>query len=637
MTEQNSNTNLEELYPWIDDVTKEGADYEPNDLNNNLMHLKYVHRPKNVAGRNIGDIFWTMRVDETINGAYPCDGGEFMEDDFSGENNPYELLVLGRIPSVTYAEYAAQMEANNGNCGFFALDTENNKFKLPTLHKISIEATKITGNIGDYIQDQIVNITGKFGSDDRMTQIAEGAFSAAAGTYNTGSTGSEVGTAFEFSASKVVNTGDRVKPRTISLRAMVQLANEVDDAVSIESYTNRIEIKTQEGISALSNASSCLTQSQVTNCVLESPRKINVEINSDGQLVLKAGSVVVYPDSATKTFKEYTTTRDYVSTGFNNRQQTLLLNMQGGEESWGTLDGIAAELYCSSTTPVISGQYAVWLNLETFETKYTNNSGSSWQSIRYSMPFVIATCSASAYTSIDSVLDNFTFFGTYLMVRDDVKVLAPSGRNQDGTLNNKLITSVMSGHNYNFNGTTDAHLLLGNDDNSDNGGVICAAYYDYSYNNEKNTIQLIDTEYTCALCGEMKIVNSRITYLKEDEAIKLLNIQQVTHAGMPSNSVQVLSWPSSGSVFTAPADGYYHARGYSQTSAWTSLSLDNIEGKLGSQEVVAGIAGSGLSVYLPAAKGQRVSLHYENLGDWPTNNVYREFRFIPTKGAAGEV
>ena len=104
MTEQNSNTNLEELYPWIDDVTKEGADYEPNDLNNNLMHLKYVHRPKNVAGRNIGDIFWTMRVDETINGAYPCDGGEFMEDDFSGENNPYELLVLGRIPSVTYAE-----------------------------------------------------------------------------------------------------------------------------------------------------------------------------------------------------------------------------------------------------------------------------------------------------------------------------------------------------------------------------------------------------------------------------------------------------------------------------------------------------------------------------------------------------
>ena len=305
--------------------------------------------------------------------------------------------------------------------------------------------------------------------------------------------------------------------------------------------------------------SDCLTQSQVTNCVLESPRKINVEINSDGQLVLKAGSVVVYPDSATKTFKEYTTTRDYVSTGFNNRQQTLLLAMQGGEETWGTSDGIAEEFYCSTTTPVISGQYAVWLNLETFETKFTNDSGSSWQSIRYSMPFVIATCSASAYTSIDSVLDNFTFFGTYLMVRDDVKVLAPSGRNQDGTLNNKLITSVMSGHNYNFNGTTDAHLLLGNEDNSDNGGVICAAYYDYSYNNEKNTIQLIDTEYTCALCGEMKIVNSRITYLKEKETLRVGDsgpvVVETYHNGLSWYRIWSDGWMEQGGYYITEASG----------------------------------------------------------------------------------
>ena len=140
--------------------------------------------------------------------------------------------------------------------------------------------------------------------------------------------------------------------------------------------------------------------------------------------------------------------------------------------------------------------------------------------------------------------------------------------------------------------------------------------------------------YAGAVSQNAGIIN---TGRLEEALVDKVNAAQASSAAMPSNSVQVLSWPSSGSVFTAPADGYYHARGYSQTSAWTSLSLDNIEGKLGSQEVVAGIAGSGLSVYLPAAKGQRVSLHYENLGDWPTNNVYREFRFIPTKGAAGEV
>ena len=140
--------------------------------------------------------------------------------------------------------------------------------------------------------------------------------------------------------------------------------------------------------------------------------------------------------------------------------------------------------------------------------------------------------------------------------------------------------------------------------------------------------------YAGAVSQNAGIIN---TGRLEEALVDKVNAAQASSAAMPSNSVQVLSWPSSGSVFTAPADGYYHASGYSQTSAWTSLSLDNIEGKLSSQEVVAGIAGSGLSVYLPAAKGQRVSIHYTNLGDWPTNNVYREFRFIPTKGAAGEV
>lgn len=140
--------------------------------------------------------------------------------------------------------------------------------------------------------------------------------------------------------------------------------------------------------------------------------------------------------------------------------------------------------------------------------------------------------------------------------------------------------------------------------------------------------------YAGAVSQNAGIIN---TGRLEEALVDKVNAAQASSAAMPSNSGQSLSWPSSGSVFTAPTDGYYHARGYSQTSAWASLSLDNIEGKLSSQEVVAGIAGSGLSVYLPAAKGQRVSLHYENLGDWPTNNVYREFRFIPTKGAAGEV
>ena len=513
-----SDIELEELYPWIDDVTKEGADYEPNDLNNNLMHLKYVHKPKNLSGRNVGDIFWTMRVDESINGAYPCDGGEFSESDFSGENNPYNLLVLGRIPSVTYEEYAQQMTDNNGNCGFFALDTVNHKFKVPTLHKISIEATKIAGNIGDYIQDQIVNITGKFGADDRMTGVAEGAFSSLGGGYNTGSSGSEAGCAFQFDASAVVNTGDRVKPRTISLRAMVQLANESNDAVSIEDYTNRLEEKTQQGLASLSSAANCLTQTQATNCVLESPQNIKLEINEDGELVLKSGSVLIYPDSVTKTFKEYTTTKDYTSENFLNRQDLPMLYMTGEETGWHLTSCAAGELYCSETAPSASGW---WFNPSTFEVKYSDDSGASWDDYTLSMPIAIVTSSAAAFTSIDSVLQNFTFWGTYLMVRSGVKVLASAGRNQNGTLNNENLTSVLGGLNYSFSGSAQAYFGYGKEAGSSNLSVFCADVKDYHYNAEKNTIKLTNDEWVAAVCGSGQITNGKITYLEEKETLRV--------------------------------------------------------------------------------------------------------------------
>lgn len=159
-------------------------------------------------------------------------------------------------------------------------------------------------------------------------------------------------------------------------------------------------------------------------------------------------------------------------------------------------------------------------------------------------------------------------------------------------------------------------------------------------NNSGLSADLTDTTglylyfYAGAVSQNAGIVNAGRV---EEALAEKVNAAQAAHAAMPSSSVQNLSWPSTGSVFTAPIDGYYWARGFSQGTAWTSLSMDNLTSNFSTQEVLSGVAGSGLAIYIPVAKGQQVSIHYENLGDWPTNNVYREFRFIPTKGAAGEV
>lgn len=96
------------------------------------------------ASRAIFEIFPTFRKDDgPINGAYDCDGSEYSKSDFKGENNPYDMLVLGKAETCTYDEYTTQI-ANHGMCSKFALDTTNQKFKVPTVYGIITDAKGIS-------------------------------------------------------------------------------------------------------------------------------------------------------------------------------------------------------------------------------------------------------------------------------------------------------------------------------------------------------------------------------------------------------------------------------------------------------------------------------------------------------------
>lgn len=96
------------------------------------------------ASRAIFEIFPTFRKDDgPINGAYDCDGSEYSKSDFKGENNPYDMLVLGKAETCTYEEYNTQI-TNYGMCSKFALDTTNQKFKVPTVYGIITDAEGIS-------------------------------------------------------------------------------------------------------------------------------------------------------------------------------------------------------------------------------------------------------------------------------------------------------------------------------------------------------------------------------------------------------------------------------------------------------------------------------------------------------------
>lgn len=78
---------------------------------------------------NIGDIKYTSRTDVPNGGAW-CDGALYTKAQFP---DVYQMLVDGKINNLNFTQYQKQI-ADFGFCETFALDTSNEKFKVPTVN-----------------------------------------------------------------------------------------------------------------------------------------------------------------------------------------------------------------------------------------------------------------------------------------------------------------------------------------------------------------------------------------------------------------------------------------------------------------------------------------------------------------------
>lgn len=211
----------------------------------------YILENKGAVGRNVGDFFWTWRKDSALNGAYQCSGQEFNKSDFVGDTNPYDLLVAGSIPSLSYEDYATAIE-NEGVCGYFGLDTVNQKFKLPKINEVFVEAGDLT-TLGLYIKAGLPNIVGDLMTNGNSFTAISGAFATRSQISNL-SGGHSAATGYgnlTFDASHsnpIYGNNDTVQPKAIKLRPMVQLATGADE-------------------SSLANT---------TQCLAELPKKANI-------------------------------------------------------------------------------------------------------------------------------------------------------------------------------------------------------------------------------------------------------------------------------------------------------------------------------------------------------------------------
>lgn len=100
------------------------------------------------AGRNVGDIFYTTRLDSGLGGAVECNGGTYSTADYTGSGSIGELLASGKLPYVSLTDYATAI-STKGWCDKIGWDgTGTTTVRVPTLtsHIIQTNNIPVVGN-----------------------------------------------------------------------------------------------------------------------------------------------------------------------------------------------------------------------------------------------------------------------------------------------------------------------------------------------------------------------------------------------------------------------------------------------------------------------------------------------------------
>lgn len=211
-----------------------------------------------------------------------------------------------------------------------------------------------------------------------------------------------------------------------------------------------------------------LSESQITNCLLEVPQRIKLEL-VDGVLTLKKGSIIVFPRGTEDKTSQYVIGKEFnnskfkiVDRVFKDNKFFVWVELQtditdSGLDTSGNIINRCVSLNPSGTMIEMgvsqSGniEYSGTGNCTTYRTDLNliqyHYSG-VLQNYNGSLPIatVISDGVSQVYGSIDQIFNGFGYIGNTIFCDKGVKALIPNGRNEDGTLKNIEITtdSVLS-------------------------------------------------------------------------------------------------------------------------------------------------------------------------------------------------
>lgn len=212
-----------------------------------------------------------------------------------------------------------------------------------------------------------------------------------------------------------------------------------------------------------------LNKSQVTNCILENPYKVLFEMGTKGEIIFKTGTSLIVPagldENNNKKFDFITLSEDVTLIPEGSGTNCLILL---GTSPLHAGSILSIQSYSGPTAPVYSHNTALWYDTSENIIKYSNNNGATWKSAGYTFPIAMSSLSTinnGLTWQYPAALFEFAgCIGNTFWIRENLKVLIPNGRNEDGTFKNLEVNTSLYIHEIAYeesmNSDTEATLII---------------------------------------------------------------------------------------------------------------------------------------------------------------------------------
>lgn len=191
----------------------------------------------------LGEIYCALRSDVPVGARY-C-GGDVESIANNNLKGFVDFIVAGKIPTITFAEYEAELVANGGVCGKIGYDPTGQRLRWPTIKDVVVQAGAFEAN-GSYKKQSLPNITGTTTSRPLASTPGAGGIVDATGAFSYTSHGdvssstsisitstTAVNDITRFNASNsssIYKDGANVQQNAVAYRWFIQVSSGVIEA-----------------------------------------------------------------------------------------------------------------------------------------------------------------------------------------------------------------------------------------------------------------------------------------------------------------------------------------------------------------------------------------------------------------------